>query len=899
MIMLREWLNRLWGTFRRSRPDADLQEELTLHLELAAEDARRRGLSADAAARAAHLRAGTIAQAIEAQRDQRGLPWLEDLRHDLRYAGRTLIRTPGFATVAVLSLALGIGANTAIFTLMDAVLFRTVPIEQPNRLYFIGHDPGPELDLSANYPVFERYRTASVFSAVTAYRSRTFQVRTSDGVERVAGQYVSGNYHAAVGVPMAIGRGFSSEPDRSPGASLLAVISYDYWMTHFGGGADVVGKALIVGDRSLTITGVTAPGFYGLNAGEHIQVTMPMSVMALDEPGFLNDHEGWTNLNIVARLTGGASEPQALSAVEVLFQQFMQEPENGWARMPSRERFRSAALVPAARGTFSLRRQYAKPLWVLFAMVAVLLLVACVNVAILFLARSADRAWEIAVRLSIGAGRSRLIRQLLTESAVLALLGGAAGVIVAIWGTDAILSVFAIGRSPAAIDATVNVQVLTVTAAVVMLTGIGFGLIPALTSTRVDLAPSLKAGARAVHGARRTTRGKVLVVAQMALSVVLVTAAGLLSGSLRNLQTFDAGFNRDRVMLADIDIGAARVPPDNRVRLFSDLLDRMRTIRGVASVSFSSRTPIDSSLQLRRIEVPGFEAIPRNGVSPNIVTPGYFQSFGLKLLRGRDFTAADRQATLPVAVISESMARHFFGSGDPIGRTFVLSPSRETTTVVGVVQDARHEELRLETPSRMVYMPLSQIKAGPDGGANVPNRLTLSLRTTDDPVTIASNIRSEAKSVSKDAVVLYLRTMEQQIDATLIPERLLTTLSRWFAGIALLLACVGLYGVMAYNVSRRRREIGVRMALGALPSAILSRVLREALIVSGIGVAIGLSIALAATHLLSTFLFGLTSHDPATLAGAAGLLLAVALLAGFVPARHAAGINPVRALRDQ
>jgi predicted permease len=281
------------------------------------------------------------------------------------------------------------------------------------------------------------------------------------------------------------------------------------------------------------------------------------------------------------------------------------------------------------------------------------------------------------------------------------------------------------------------------------------------------------------------------------------------------------------------------------------------------------------------------------------VTPGYFQTFGLNLLRGRDLTAADRQGTLPVAVISDSMARHFFGSDDPIGRRFVLGPNTETTTVVGVVEDARHERLRSETPSRMVYMPLSQINAGLDGSTNVPNRLTVSLRTTDDPATIASSIRSEAKSVSKDAVVLYLRTMEQQIDATLIPERLLTTLSRWFAGIALLLACVGLYGVMAYNVSRRRREIGVRMALGAVPSAILSRVLGEALIVSGIGVAIGLSIALAATRLLSTFLFGLTSHDPATLAGATGLLLVVALLAGFLPARHAAAINPVRALRDQ
>ena len=899
MIVLREWLSRLLGTFRRTRPDADLEEELRLHVELAEEDARRRGTSPDLAARAARLRAGTTAHAIEAQRDQRSLPWLEDLARDVRHASRALARAPGFTIVALLSLALGIGANTAIFTLMDAVLFRTVPVEQPDRLYFLGHDPGPLLDLSSNYPIFERYRTASVFSGVTAYQTRTFRVRTSEGVERVAGQYVSGNYHAVVRAPMALGRGFLAEEDRRPGASLLAVISYDYWMTTFGGSADVLGRALTIGDRSLTIVGVTARGFHGLSAGERPQITLPNSVMALDSPKFFDTKDGWGGQTIVGRLAPAVSESQALAAVDVLFQQFINEPENGWVKSPARDRFRSAALVPAARGTFSLRRQYSQPLWVLMAMVALLLLVACANVAILFLARSADRAREIAVRLSIGAGRSRLVRQLLTESAVLAILGGAAGVMVAVWGTDAILAVFAIGPAPAAIDATVNVQVLAMTVGIVLLTSIGFGLLPALASTRVDLAPALKGGASAIYGARRPARGKALVVAQIALCLVLVTAAGLLSASLRNLQGFDAGFTRDRVMLADIDIAGAKLSPENRLQLFADLLERMRGVQGVESSALSWRTPIDSSSQLRRIEVPGFEAIPRNGVSSNIVTPGYFHTFGLNVVRGRDFTDADRHGTISVAVISEAMARHFFGNGDPIGRTFVLGPNTEATFIVGVVEDARHEALRSDTPSRMVYLPLSQSTAAPGRSSDVPNRLTISLRTSEDPAAAASTIRSEARTASKDAMVLYLRTMEQQIDATLIPERLLTRLSGWFAGIALLLACVGLYGVMAYNVSRRTREIGLRMALGAVPRAILSGVLRETLIVWGIGVAIGVSMALAATRLLSSFLFGLTAYDPATLAGATALLLAVAVVAGLVPARHAAGINPVRALRDQ
>jgi predicted permease len=899
MMPLREGLTRLWGTFRRRRPDADLEEELRLHLELAAEDARRRGCPADAAVRTARLSAGSLAHAIEAQRDQRGFPWLEDLARDLRHAGRTLARARGFTVVAVLSLALGMGASTAIVTLMDAVLFRTVAIEEPDRLYFLGHDAGPQLGLSSNYPLFERYQTAAGFSGVTAYQARTFRVKTSDGVERVAGQYVSGNYHAVVRAPLLLGHGFVSEADRRPGGSLLAVISYDYWVTRFGGRADVLGQMLTVADRPVTIAGVTGPGFHGLTAGERFQITLPMSVMALTTPRFFDDNESWVGLTIVGRLAAGVRETQALAAVEVLFQRFIQDPANGWVKLTTRDRFRFAALVPAARGTFSLRRQYSKPLWVLVGMVALLLLVACANVAILFLARSADRAREMAVRLSIGAGRGRLIRQLLTESGVLALLGGAAGVMVAIWGTEAILSVFAIGPSPAAIDARVNVHVLAATAAVVLLTGVGFGVWPALRSTRVDLAQSVKDGARAIRGGRRLAGGKALVVAQIALCVVLVTAAGLLSSSLDRLQGFDAGFTRDRMMLADVDITGTGLAPENRLRLFSEMLERIQNVRGVESASLSVRTPIDASSQLRRIAVPGFEAIPRNGVSSNSVTPGYFQTFGLEVTRGRNFTDADRLGATPVALISQSMARHFFGTADPIGGTFVLGADTEKTVIVGVVEDARHERLRSDTPSRMVYQPLAQIAAGSGGASNVPTDLTISLRTSEDPAVVASNIRNTVRSISKDAVVLYLRTMEQQIDAALIPERLLTRLSGWFAGIALVLACVGLYGVMAYNVSRRRREIGLRMALGDVPRAILSRVLREALAVWAIGVVIGLSIAVAATRLLSTFLFGLTPHDPATLAGATGLLLAVALAAGFLPARQAASIDPVGALRDQ
>lgn len=390
-----------------------------------------------------------------------------------------------------------------------------------------------------------------------------------------------------------------------------------------------------------------------------------------------------------------------------------------------------------------------------------------------------------------------------------------------------------------------------------------------------------------------------LVASQIALCVVMVTAAGLLSGSLRNPHRFDAGFDRHRVMLADIDLVEARLSAEDRLRVFSDLVDRLRRAPAVEAAALSVRTPIDLSAQLRRIEVPGFEPSPRNGVSPNSVTPGYFATFGLEVTRGRGFTEADRCGTLPVAIISEAMARHFFSGTDPIGRTFVLAPSRQKTTIVGVVEDARHERLRSEAPARMVYLPLYQLTAGPDDRINMPTNLTVSLRAGRDAAGTAAVIRSETRALSKESLILYPRTMEQQIDATLVPGRLLTTLSSWFAGIALLLACVGVYGVMAGTVAQRSREIAVRLALGDVPRAVLWRVLREAVVLWMVGVVVGVSAALAATRMLSSFLYGLTSYDPSTLAAASGILLAVALCPGFFPARRAAGIDPAGVLRQQ
>ena len=885
------------ATFNRDRFEDGMRDELRFHVDSYAADLIRSGVPAEEAHRRARLEFGTIESIKEDCRQNRGLRLLDEVRQDLRYALRTLAKTPVFTSAAVLSLALGIGANTAIFSLMDAVLLRTLPLEMPDRLYFLAHDPGSTISTSANYPLFERYRAASVFSAVTAYRMRTFRITTADGIERVGGQFVSGNYHAVVGAPMFMGRGFSSEPDRHPGASPAAVVSHHYWSSRLGSDPHALGRTLTVDGRAVSIVGVTGEGFSGLNPGERADITLPISMMLLDAPGFLTNYDSWIGLFILGRLAPNVTEKEALAAVDVTFQQFLSETENRGARANSRDASRSAALVPAAKGMWNLRRQYGKPLWLSMAMVAVVLLIACANIANLLFARASARAREIAVRLSIGAGRARLVRQLLTESLLLAVCGGAAGVFIAIWGTQTIVALLAAGPYPLVIDAGVNGRVLGFTAAVVLLTGVGFGLMPAFQSTRLELTPTLKDGPRSPHDDQRRTFGKALIVAQVALCVLVVTAAGLLSRSLANLHGLDAGFDRENILLADVDISAAMLPPAVRQRVYAEMLERLRTAPGVLTASVSARTPIDSSSQVRRIEVTGVPVVPGQGVSTNVVTSDYFHLFGIDLIRGRGLTVDDRQGN--VAVVSESMAKFYFGDSDPIGRDFQLGSEKTRSTIVGVVKDSRHERLRKETPPQMVYRPFVESSTLLDGSSAVPSELTIALRTQFDPAALVPTVRSEIRAVRNDALVSWIRTMEEQIDATLVPERLLTSLSTWFAGIALVLACVGLYGVMAYNVSRRTREIGIRIALGAHPRKVLTHVLRETFVTLTVGLVLGLAIAVAATRTLSTFLFGLTPHDPATLLSTTALLLTTAMLAGFMPARHAAAVDPVRALKNE
>ena len=887
----------LAALIRRDHFEQEMAEELRFHMSAYSADLVRSGVTPEEAERRARLEFGAVESFREECRQARGLRVFDELRQDIRYAVRQMARAPGFSAAVVVSLALGIGANTAIFSLMDAVLFRTLPVGNPESLYFLAHRFATDSTTSSNYPLFERYKAVDAFSGVTAFSQQTFDVSTADGRERVDGQYVSGNYHAVLDVPIALGRGFSSESDRPSGQSAIAVISDDYWNRKFARNPNAIGQTLTIGGRVVTIVGITEPGFHGLIPGWRLDITLPIALRVLGNPEFLVARDGWTSLSLVARLKPGATEAQALAAADAVFRPFWMEPENAWARRDKRSTARSAALVRAGRGSLDLRTRYARPLGVLMAMVGVVLLIACANVANLLLARATVRAREVAIRLSIGAGRARLVRQFLTESLLYAIIGGLLGILVSFASTAAVVSLFDIGEMPIRLDVEVDGRVLAFTIVVSMLAGVVFGVLPSLAATRVDLTRDLKEGAVVRHGRRQAATGKVLVVAQVALCVLVIAVASLLVQTLRNLRSFDAGFERDNILLFNLGTRGAAITPEQRTALYGEVRSRLAGLPGVTAVAMSSRSPIDFSAQLRGISVPGFQG-KDEGASAYVVTPEYFPLFGIRVLRGRGFTDQDRAGRQPVALINERMARTYFGSSDPIGRTFRFLSEKELATIVGIVEDVRHEQLREASPPT-VYTVIGQPATGLDGTAEVLHQVTVEVRSRNDPRSLVAAVRNEVRALHPDAIVWYTRTMHQQLDAALIRERLLASLSTGFGLLALLLAFVGLYGVMSYRVARRGREIGVRMALGATRGLVLRQIVRETMKLAGVGTLLGLAAALAATSVVSSFLFGLSPHDPVMFAAVVAMLMATALVAGFLPARRAASIDPMRALRAE
>jgi putative ABC transport system permease protein len=826
--------------------------------------------------------------------------FFRDISSDMRYAARTFRASPGFAAVAILSLALGIGANTAIFSLIDAVMLKTLPVSHPEELLQVtmGDNFG-----SFTNPLWEQVRDRQdIFSGAFAYFTPQFNLAKGGEVDKIKGVWASGDYFSTLGVRAVLGRTFSAAEDRR-GCSGVAVLTYDFWQTRYAGSADVLEKSISLDGHSFPIIGVTEPGFSGVDVGMRGDVIIPICTEPLihtDRSAM--DERSWWWLRVIGRPKPGIGEKQVSARLKVLAQEIFAAtvPQNWRAEGKADYIKRTFGVRPAANGISFVRSQYRLALLTLMGVVGLVLLIACANVANLLLARAAARRREMAIRLAMGAARSRLIRQLLTESVLLALSGAALGILFAQWGTKLLVGFLSARGDQVFLNLTVDVRVLGFTAAIAIATGLLFGLAPAWRGTRVAPQEAMKENSRGVIGAAGSSRfaiGKVLVMVQVALSLVLLVGAGLMVGTFRTLATLDTGFARDGVLLVNSDFRNTHVPKERLTVGYEQILERIRAIPGVAAASQSALTPVGNSSWNEEILVDGF--VPKNaddGVSWfNRVSPRYFETLGTRMLAGRDFNASDRMGAPEVAIVNAAFAKHFFGDASPVGKFYRTHGSPNDSApvqIVGVVANSKYNSLREEV-QEIAYVALAQ-NDSPTPYLNFELRAASGIPATSLIAGVKAVMEQENRNVN-----LEFRTLAVQLAESLNRERLLATLSGFFGALALLLAAIGLYGVMSYSVARRKNEIGIRMALGAEQARVLRMVLSEVAILVGLGVIAGTATALAATRLIATFLYGLKPRDPMTVVMAAIVLTGVAVLAGYLPARRASRLDPMTALREE
>jgi predicted permease len=841
------------------------------------------------------------------------------LMQDLKYGIRMLLKSPGFTAVVVLSLGLGIGANTAIFTLIDAVMLKTLPVEKPEQLalFFDGSDEGTRISRGGmgtgerwryySCPLYEYLRDHNqFFQGICAFRLGEDRLSVSvegarassaQSAQKAIGHLVSGNYFSVLGVNVILGRTLSPEDDR-PGARPAAVISYGYWKSEFGGDESVVGKVADLNGTPFTIVGVTPPEFFGERLRKAPDFWLPLATQpqVMLHDSYLND-SGVYWLDLMGRLKPGGTRQQAQAAATVQLRQYFSDLFGSHLSEDDRKEIAKSyvELGPGGPGISGLRLNYSQPLRILMAFVALVLLIACANVANLLLARAAARQKEISMRLALGAGRGRLIRQLLTESLIMATLGGVLGALLAAWGVEILVTKFAGRTSP--LNVHPDLRVLVFTLLVCALAAILFGLAPALRSTRVDLAPALKANTAAAGTlGRRWSLGKALVSLQAALSLLMLFGAGLFVRTLQNLEAEDLGFNQQHVLLVSIDPRLAGYQPAQLAPFYQQLLDRVNALPGVRSASVAAYSPLSGSSRSTDITVQGYTPPPGadTDVNVNVVGWKYFATAGMPMLLGREFGPQDTPTSPKVAVVNATVAHDFFGKGNPIGRRFGFGGGDAKHSgdieIVGVVADAKYRDVR-EKPQRMVFTPVLQAQGDEAYVSEVD------IRTLGDPRAIASEVRGVINEINSSLSVTNVITLSEQVHDWFDEERTISELSSFFGLLALTLASVGLYGVMAYAVARRTSEIGIRMALGARSADVRWMVLREALLLVLAGVTIGVPAALTASRLVASMLFGLTPWDPLTISAATLVLVAVAVLAGYVPARRASRVSPMVALR--
>jgi predicted permease len=833
---------------------------------------------------------------------------MQNLWQDVRFGARMLAKNPSFTAIAVLTLALGIGANTAIFSLLNAIMLSSVPVHDPQHLVVLrwsshtqpqgGYDSyddcseegGRSLQsgCSFSYPMYKDMQAkAEGFSDVAAFAGPAqLDLAGNGAASLVRGEFVSGNYFETLGVRAVLGRTLQPSDDM-PDSAAVAILSYGYWQSAFGSAPSAVGRKIQLNGVPCTIAGVADPSFTRLTPGKSQDVWLTLTMLPSVRIPWAQDREKPTNwwLTLVARLKPATPLVRAQAAASLVFRNNVLYGAKPLLKDTDDPR---VAAVPVREGLTGIRNELATPMYLLMAAVGVVLLITCANVAGLLLARGTAREREMAVRLALGAGRGRIIRQLLAESVLLSIAGAAVGILFASWGAYSLAAFLSSNTpSPLVIDVTPDAHVLTFTAVVATLTGIVFGLAPAFRGSRVDVTPTLKQTAGSIsnasHGSSRRFRlSSSLVVAQVALSVLILVGSGLLVRTLMNLKSVDPGFDTHNVLLFGVDPTLPGYKPERIHNLYKDLQTQLAAIPGVISVSYSRLALLDGSLSSSGINIEG-QASDSNASSQILsVGPGYFETMRIPLLTGRTFAAPDLDSTHAVAIVNQTFARKVLAGGNPLGVHF--SENKVDREIVGVVGDTKYDQLRKDV-APTAYFPLR------NGDAH------FALRTAGSAEAIISAVRQVAGRVDNNLPLFDVRTQSETVDRLLFGERLVARLSALFGILALVLACVGLYGLLSYEVTRRTREIGIRAALGAQQRDVLRLVVGQGTMLALVGAAIGACVALGVLRYLESLFYGVRASDPITFAGVAILLAAVALLACWVPARRAARVDPVVALR--
>jgi len=900
-------MNFFKNLFQRRQMESEMDTELRFHIDSFTADLIRQGIPSDEALRRARMEFGAIEAKKEECRESLGLRLWDELRGDCRYGVRMMKQNPGFTAVAVVSLGLGIGANTAIFTFAQEILLKTMAVPHSERLRMLNwavvdpkaHFPGPAWGsfgpgLASPFPYRlyqEMRRHNEVLDDLVAFKDVYHLSATVNGqAEPVDGMLVSGNFYRSIAPKMIAGRPIAPEDD-SLSASPVVVISDAYWARRFGRSAEALGKIISLNRVPVTIIGVNAPEFKGAKAGGTYEIFFPLSLQPQVLPirdGSLLAIDNYWWLMVMGRLKAGVTDQAAGIALEAGFRNAFH------ATMPEKKDFPHFSIIKGSRGLDRRQLEFTKPIYLLLALAGLVLLIACANLANLLLARSTTRQREMSLRLAMGATRSRVMRQVLTEAMLLASLGGAAGLLLGYWGRNFIPSLFDDSWHPSGIDPQMDWRVFAFAFAITLITGLLFGVAPAWRSTRADVNSGLQETGRMSTGRPRAFLGKALVVCQVSLSLLLLVGAGLFLRTLLNLRTTAIGFNPEHILLFDINPPRSQYPWPKGVALYQRIEEKLAILPGVQSVTLSAEPLLANSMDRNCFRPTGKPPGPAEQDPPwtNSVGPNFFETFGIPIVNGRSFTARDNHSVPDVAIVNRRFARESFPNENPVGRTITSCERGDNPTpieIVGVSADAKYSDIRGEAPPT-IYFSFPQDNKG---------RATFELKTAASTPSIVAEIREVVRSIDKDLPVQEVRTQTQQIEATLSQERVFATLTSGFGILALILASIGIYGIMSYTVSRRTNEIGIRMALGARSTVVLSMVLRETLLLALIGIAAGLASAAAVTRLAATMLYNLKPTDPLTFVAAAFLLTIIALASGFIPARRASSVDPMHALRHE